>query len=68
MAGFKEATLCNSTPVALRGKKTTARDRTCVVSDWAWPYVERLLRTVPQDGDALLFPGIDRWRASDVHR
>lgn len=49
------------------GTKTHTRDRTCVVADWAWPYVERLLTgRLP---DAKLFEGIaDRWIAGDVHR
>lgn len=51
-----------------RGTKTEARDRTCTVSEWAWPYVERHLATVPEEPDALLFPGLNRWTASDVHR
>jgi integrase len=51
-----------------RGTKTAARDRTCAVSEWAWPYVERHLAAVPEERDALLFPGISRYAASDVHR
>jgi integrase len=48
------------------GTKTHSRDRTVRVAEWAWPYIEeRCTALRPND---LLFPGIDRWEASDAHR
>lgn len=48
------------------GTKTYCRDRIVRVADWAWPRVPKLLwGMVP---DAPLFPGINRWTASDKHR
>lgn len=48
------------------GMKTHARDRIVRVAEWAWPYVEaRCAGLLP---NAPLFPGVDRWRASEAHR
>ena len=52
--------------VRAHGTKTRARDRIAYVADWAWPYVERHVANMTPS--APLFAGIDRWRASDVHR
>ena len=52
--------------VRAHGTKTHARDRTAYIAEWAWPYVERHMATLTPG--ALLFPGVDRWRASDEHR
>ena len=51
--------------VRAHGTKTHAPNRTANVSEWAWPISSGI-----RDADArcLRFPGIDRWRASDVHR
>jgi integrase len=48
------------------GTKTHCRDRIVRVAEWAWPYVERhIAKMLP---NAPLFPGLDRFHASDVHR
>ena len=49
------------------GTKAHNRDRVVRVADWAWPYVERLLKgRLP---DAKLFDTIaHRWEAGDAHR
>lgn len=52
--------------VHLRGTKTLYRDRRVPLDPWARPIVERHLRTLLPD--APLFPGINRWTASDQHR
>ncbi|HET7584655.1 MAG TPA: site-specific integrase [Gemmatimonadaceae bacterium] len=52
--------------VHAHGTKTAARDRIAYVEAWAWPYVERHIATLTPA--APLFPGITRWRASDMHR
>ena len=52
--------------VRAHGTKTHARDRTAYISEWAWSYVERHIATLTPG--AYLFPGVSRWRASDVHR
>ncbi len=52
--------------VRARGTKWWTRDRIARVADWAWPYVEAHLKTV-LPGERL-FRGIDRWKASNVHR
>jgi integrase len=49
-----------------RGTKTQARDRMVLVAEWAGPYVEALV--ADRLPDAPLFPGVNRWTASDVHR
>jgi integrase len=48
------------------GTKTHARDRIVRAAEWAWPYIEPLLKgRLP---DAGLFDGIpDRWYAQDAH-
>jgi integrase len=52
--------------VRAQGTKSRARDREAYISPWAWPYVERRIASLTPG--ALLFPSIDRWRASDAHR
>jgi integrase len=52
--------------VRARGTKTRARDRIARVADWAWPMVERHISLLTPN--APLFPGINRWTASDKHR
>jgi integrase len=48
------------------GTKTHSRDRIVRVAEWAWPYLEERCGALrPNDP---LFPGIDRWEASDAHR
>ncbi|MGI9076845.1 MAG: tyrosine-type recombinase/integrase [Gemmatimonadaceae bacterium] len=52
--------------VRASGTKTHARDRIVRVAEWAWEYVEDHCQGLrPND---LLFPGIDRFAASDSHR
>jgi integrase len=53
--------------VHARGTKSRHRDRVCYVMAWAWPYVERHLRTIVGDATPL-FPKLDRWRALDAHK
>ncbi len=38
----------------------------CELREWAWPYIERHVGLLLPN--ALLFDGISRWTASDVHR
>lgn len=52
--------------VRARGTKTKARDRIAKVAEWAWPLVERYVSLLTPN--APLFPGINRWTASDKHR
>jgi integrase/recombinase XerD len=52
--------------VRAHGTKTHARDREVYIEPWAWTYVERAMKLVMPN--ALLFPGLDRWSASDAHR
>lgn len=52
--------------VRARGTKTAARDRIAKVVEWAWPTVERHVALLTPN--APLFPGINRWTASDKHR
>jgi len=52
--------------VRAKGTKTQARDRTAKVAEWAWPMVERHISLLTPN--ALLFPAINRWTASDKHR
>lgn len=52
--------------VRARGTKTKARDRITIVDDWAWSDVERFVRRLLPN--APLFPGVNRWTASDMHR
>ncbi len=48
------------------GTKTHARDRVVRVADWAWPYVQELLKG--RHPDARLFDEIpDRWKAQEAH-
>ena len=49
-----------------RGTKTKARDRHVIVADWAWPDLKGYIRALLPN--ALLFPEINRWTASDKHR
>ena len=52
--------------VRAAGTKTHSRDRIVRVAEWAWPYLEERIASLrPND---LLFPGVDRWAASDAHR
>lgn len=48
------------------GTKTNTRDRIVRVAEWAWPYIEE--RCAALRTNDLLFPGVDRWEASDAHR
>jgi integrase len=52
--------------IRARGTKTKARDRQVKVAEWAWPYVHEHVRALLPN--ALLFPGVNRWTASDKHR
>jgi integrase len=52
--------------VRARGTKAWTRDRIALVADWAWPHVERHLKTLTP-GERL-FRGLHRWVAGDVHR
>lgn len=52
--------------IRARGTKTAARDRIAKVAEWAWPAVERYVGLLTPN--APLFPGINRWTASDKHR
>jgi len=52
--------------IRARGTKTKARDRIAKVADWAWPDVERIVRRLLPN--APIFPGVNRWTASDKHR
>ena len=55
-----------SREVRARGTKTHSRDRVALISNWAWPIIaEHIKNLLPE---APLFPGIDRYRAGDVHR
>ncbi len=49
-----------------KGTKTHARERIAKVADWAWPTVERHISLFTPN--APVFPGINRWTASDKHR
>ena len=49
-----------------RGTKTRFRDRIVKVAEWAWPDIQRHIGLLTPN--ALLFPGINRWTASDKHR
>ena len=52
--------------IRARGTKTKARDRIAKVADWAWPDFERHIALLTPN--ALVFPGLNRWTASDKHR
>ena len=52
--------------IRARGTKTKARDRLAMVADWAWPDLEKFVRRLLPN--APLFPGVNRWTASDKHR
>ena len=52
--------------VHTRRTKTKRPIQPLKVDDWAWPYVQRHSRSSTKG--APLFPGINRWRASDKHR
>lgn len=52
--------------IRARGTKTHARDRIAIVAEWAWPDVERHVALFTPN--ALLFPSVNRWTASDKHR
>ncbi len=52
--------------VRAKGTKTKARDRIVKVAEWAWPIVEKHVALLTPN--AALFPGINRWTASDKHR
>jgi integrase len=52
--------------VRAKGTKTRTRDRIARVAEWAWPMVERHISLLTPN--APLFPGINRWTASDKHR
>lgn len=52
--------------IRARGTKTAARDRIAKVAEWAWPMIERHVSLLTPN--ALLFPGLNRWTASDKHR
>jgi integrase len=49
------------------GTKTYTRDRVVRVAEWAWPYVQELVKG--KHPDAKLFDAIpDRWKAQDAHK
>ena len=52
--------------IRARGTKTRARDRRAIVDDWAWPHIEKFIRRLLPN--APLFPNVNRWTASDMHR
>lgn len=52
--------------IRARGTKTKSRDRHARVAEWAWPQVEQHIALLMTN--APLFPGINRWTASDKHR
>ena len=52
--------------IRARGTKSIARDRFVTVAEWAEPYFVNLLPLLLPD--APLFPGLNRWTLSDVHR
>lgn len=52
--------------IRAKGTKTRARDRIAKVAEWAWPMVEHHIALLTPN--ALLFPGVSRWTASDKHR
>lgn len=52
--------------VRVPGEKSKSRDRIALVADWAWPWIEHRCRGLLPD--APLFPGLNRWTSSDVHR
>ena len=52
--------------IRARGTKTKSRDRVAIVEPWALAYVEALAKTLLPN--APLFPGLNRWTASDKHR
>lgn len=49
-----------------RGTKNVWRDRIVSVERWAIPYLEEHIRLLTPG--ARVFPGLNRWTASDVHR
>jgi integrase len=52
--------------IRAKGTKTKARDRIAKIAEWAWPMIQNhILLLTP---NAPLFPGINRWTASDKHR
>ena len=52
--------------VRARGTKTHSRDRLAIIAEWAWPMVKEHISLLTPN--APLFPGINRWTASDKHR
>jgi len=55
----------------LRDGKTMYRNRSVLVQEWAWQYVLEWLARAKQhgtDGNALLFPSVNRWTLSDRFR
>jgi integrase len=52
--------------IRARGTKTKSRDRIAKIAEWAWPDIERHIALLTPN--ALLFPGLNRWTASDKHR
>jgi integrase len=52
--------------IRAKGTKTRTRDRTAKVAEWAWQMIERHVALLTPN--APLFPGINRWTASDKHR
>ena len=52
--------------VRARGTKTKARDRIAIVDEWAWRDIERFVRQLLPN--APLYPNVNRWTASDMHR
>lgn len=52
--------------VRAKGTKTEARDRIAIVAEWAWPMIEKHISLLTPN--APVFPGINRWTASDKHR
>lgn len=48
------------------GTKSVHRNRVCVVAEWAWPAVAAWGADLLPE--ARLFPGVNRYTASDIHR
>jgi integrase len=48
------------------GTKWKTRDRITYIAEWAWHYIRRHVAGL--EPDALLFPGLDRWRTLEAHK
>ena len=48
------------------GTKWKTRDRITYIAEWAWPHIRQYVAGLKPD--ALLFPGLDRWRTLEAHK